>query len=176
MNDTASQVSAIESAVTTDYGWNPGDVQVDAVSRLDRNGCMFYRASNTARLDSQPAEYVVLPDGQLVGAGGTSAATVLQACGKNAPAEWWAQVITRFSGKVRGVVADPETTPSALRKIREAGGEYAPPTLTTDAGSTKITFYTMHYELSTPYEVKAVLSGDGALRIDTRKIVPESHK
>jgi len=172
MNDTASQVSAIESAVTTDHGWNPGDVQIGSVSRLDRNGCMFYRATNTARLDSQPAEYVALPDGQVVGAGETSAATVLQACGKDAPAEWWAQVITRFSDKVRGVVADPETTPSALRKIREAGGEYTPPTLSTDAGSTKITFYTMHYEESAPYEVKAVLSSDGTLRVDTRKVVP----
>lgn len=177
MLEARDQVRAVKTAAATEREWDPSDITVGSVSDLDRGGCAFYRASNEAQLDSQPTHYAVLPDGQVVGSVATdpsALAAVLRACGHDAPAEWWAQVITRFSGEVGGVVVDPETAPSAVRKIREAGAEYAPPTLVTDSGSTTVTFYVMHYEEGTPYRVTAVLSGDGTLRVDRSEPGPDA--
>jgi hypothetical protein len=163
--------NSIKNAAAKDHGWNAGDVQVGTVERLNRNGCSFFRATNSAQMGRQPAEYAVLPDGKVVGSAG--AARVLKECGKDAPAEWWAQVITRFSGKVSGIVVDPKNAPSALRKIREAGGEYSPPKLVTERGSTSVTFYTIQYEEGLPYEVKAALTSTGTLAVDSKKLLPK---
>lgn len=169
------QADRVKQAATGDYAWDAGDIEVSSVRDLDREGCRFFRATNTAQAGRQPAEYVTLPDGRIIGGQGTDtsrAATLLQSCGAGAPAQWWAQVITRYSGRVGGVVVDPVNAPSAIRKIREAGGDYAPPRLATDAGSTSIVFYAMHYERGMPYEVKATLS-DGALSVDARELAPD---
>src|SRR5690606_22679726 len=103
--------------------------------------CRFLRATQRTRPGSHAAQFALLPGDRLVdsfAADGASADAILRACGASAPAEWWAQVVTRFGG-VGGVLVDPETSPSALRKIREAGHEYAPPAL--DDARRTITFF-----------------------------------
>lgn len=169
MIDKTGESHAVKNAAAKDFGWDPGDVQVATVGKLDRNNCTFFRATNTAQKDRAPAEYAVLPNGEVVGA--KNAAAVLNACGRGAPAEWWAQVVTRLSGEVRGVVVDPKNAPSALRKIRAAGNEWSPPALRSTGTSTTVSFYTIHYEEGAPYEVNAALSASGALTVETRKLV-----
>lgn len=169
MIDKAGESNAVKKAAVKDYGWDAGDVQVSAVNKLDRDHCSFFRATNTAQKDRAPAEYVVLPNGEV--AGSKKAAAVLKACGRGAPAEWWAQVVTRLSGEVRGVVVDPQHAPSALRKIRAAGGEWSPPELRSTTSSTTVSFYTIQYEEGVPYAVSAALSNKGALTVESRKLV-----
>ncbi|MCK6550550.1 hypothetical protein L6R52_32230, partial [Myxococcota bacterium] len=100
------------------------------------------------------------------------AATVLRTCGRGAPAEWWAQVVTRLSGRVRGVVVDPVNAPSAIRKLRAAGREWAPPALKVGPGSTTLTFFTIEYERGVPYEVVAKLPSRGELTVELRELTP----
>lgn len=167
MIDRATKNLVLRTAVK-EHGWKPGDVRIGAVEKLERNGCSFYRATNTAQVGRPPSEYALLPNGEIVGANG--AEKVLRACGKDAPAEWWAQVVTRLSGKVRGLVVAPRSAPTAVRKMRAAGKEWTPPKMVAAAGTTSLVFYTMHYEEGVPYEVKVALPAKGALSV-TSKVV-----
>lgn len=163
--------AAVVAAVARDHGWSQDQIEVGSVDALSVGGCEVYRVSNRARLDSQPVHYAALPDGTLVngssqrdGDGDSGAAAVLRACGQNAPAEWWAQVVSRFA-PVGGVMVD-DHAPSAIRRIRQSGADSYQPVLQPKDGAKVLTFYSNDYERSTTYRVTATLDAGGSLRID----------
>ena len=156
---------AAKARVAEALGGSAADVELSAEPELDFGGCRFLRATHRARPGSHSGQFAVLPDDRMVdsfAADGASADAILRACGAQASAEWWAQVVTRFGG-VGGVLVDPQNAPSALRRIREAGETYAPPTL--DGARRAITFFVIHYEENRPYKVQAQLADAGGLKI-----------
>lgn len=156
---------AAKARVATALGGSAADVELSAEPELDFGGCRFLRATHRARPGSHSGQFALLPDDRMVdsfAADGASADAILRACGAQAPAEWWARVVTRFGG-VGGVLVDPGNAPSGVRKIREAGETYAPPTL--DGARRTITFFVIHYEENRPYKVQARLADAGGLEI-----------
>lgn len=156
---------AAKARVAEALGGSASEVEISAEPALDLGGCRFLRATHRARPGSPAGQFALLPDDRVVdsfAADGASADAILRACGAQAPAEWWAQVVTRFGG-VGGVLVDPQNSPSAVRKIREAGAEYAPPTL--DGARRMITFFVIHYEENKPYKVTARLADAGGLQV-----------
>lgn len=166
------QPDAIKAAAAQQRGWDQGDIEVGRVEKLDRGGCRFYRASNPARIDARPVEFAFLPDGTLVGGDREQAVAragaLLQACGSDAPADWWAQVVSRFAG-TSGVVVD-ENAPSAIRRLRKAGIEDHAPSLRRDGDSTVLTYFSNDYELSRTREVTATLDTQGRLSVESKEI------
>ncbi|ALN79813.1 hypothetical protein [Lysobacter antibioticus] len=169
----ADVVAEVSAAAVRDHGWSKDQIEVGSTQALDLGGCRFYRVSNRARAGQQPADYAVLPDGSLVSgtqAGGASGAeAVLRSCGQNAPAEWWAQVVSRFA-PVGGVMVD-ENAPSAIRRIRKSGASSYAPTLRPDGNAKVLTFYSNDYERSTTYRVTATLDAAGKLSVDKAALV-----
>jgi hypothetical protein len=165
---------AAKARVAAALGGSPSDVELSAEPALDVGGCRFLRATHRARPGSHSGQFALLPDDRMVdsfAADGASADAILRACGARAPAEWWAQVVTRFGG-VGGVLVDPENSPSAVRKIREAGEAYAPPTL--DDARRVITFFVIHYEENQPYKVTAQLADAGGLQVTRTPLEPKA--
>lgn len=163
---------AIKAAAARERDWDEGDVEVGRVEKLDRGGCRFYRASNPARIDARPAEYAFLPDGTLVGGdraqAEASVGALLQICGKDAPPEWWAQVVSRFAGS-GGLVVD-ENAPSAIRRLRKAGIQDHAPSLRRDGDATVLTYFSNDYERSRTREVTATLDAQGRLSVESKEI------
>src|SRR5688500_9791709 len=172
-NASASkQPDAVKAAAAQQRGWDQGDIEVGRVEKLDRGGCRFYRASNPARTDAAPVEYAFLPDGSLVGGDREQTkarvGALLQACGSDAPADWWAQVVSRFAG-TGGLVVD-ENAPSAIRRLRKAGIQDPAPSLRRDGDSTVLTYFSNDYELSRTREVTATLDAQGRLSVESKEI------
>lgn len=156
---------AAKARVAAALGGSDADVELSAEPGLDFGGCRFLRATHRARPGSHSGQFALLPDDRMVdsfAADGASANAILRACGGEATAEWWAQVVTRFGG-VGGVLVDPANAPSGVRKIRAAGEEYAPPTL--DATRRTLTFFVINYEENRPYKVQARLADAGGLDV-----------
>ncbi len=168
-------LEAIRTTLASEYGWQRRDVELSAEPDLDRAGCHFLRASNKARPGSAVARFAVLPEGLVVSASndGSSASDILRACGDGAPGAWWAQIITRFDGQVPGVVVDPKTTPSAIRRIREAGLAYAPPELDVRGSVASVSFYTLDHERGVVYRVDADLADGHDLVTRHRAVKPD---
>lgn len=168
----SEQPDAVKAAVAQQLGWDQGDIEVGRVEKLDRGGCRFYRASNPARIDAAPVEYAFLPDGSLLGGDREQArarvGTLLQACGSDAPADWWAQVVSRFAG-TGGVVVD-ENAPSAIRRLRKAGIADHAPGLRRDGDSIVLTYFSNDYELGRTREVTATLDAQGRLSVESKEI------
>jgi len=168
----SAQPDAVKAAVAEQRGWDQGDIEVGRVEKLDRGDCRFYRASNPARADAAPAEYAFLPDGTLVGGDREQAAArvgaLLQACGSDAPADWWAQVVSRFAG-TGGLVVD-ENAPSAIRRLRKAGIQDHAPSLRRDGDATVLTYFSNDYERSRTHEVTATLDAQGRLSVESKEI------
>lgn len=165
---SGERAAEVTAAVARDHGWSKDQIVVGSMDALSVGGCEVYRVSNRARLDSQPVHYAVLPDGTLVSGsqrgGDSGAEAVLRACGQNAPAEWWAQVVSRFA-PVGGVMVD-DHAPSAIRRIRQSGAASYQPVLQPKDGAKVLTFYSNDYERSTTYRVTATLDAAGKLSID----------
>lgn len=166
MGEHQNPGQAVQAAAARDHGWKLTDVRVGEVKELKRGGCAFFRASDPTRVGQAPADYAVLPGGQLA----KGATEVLRQCGQGAPGEWWAQVIARFGG-VPGILVDKHA-PSAIRKIRAAGEEWKAPELVASGGTTALTFYTVEYELGRVYRVQASLPARGALSVKQEQIAP----
>lgn len=156
----------VQQAAARDHGWRLADVKVGELKDLKRGGCAFFRASDPTRLDQAPADYAVLPSGQVA----QDVGQVLRKCGQGAPAEWWAQVIARLGG-VRGILVD-QHAPSALRKLRAAGAEWAPPALKATRAGTALRFFTTDYESGAVFQVQATLPSLGPLVVEQEQVVP----
>lgn len=156
----------IQEMAAREHGWRLADVRVGEVKALRHGGCAVYRASDPTRLDQQPAEYAVLPGGEVA----RGATEVLRRCGQGASAQWWAQVITRLGG-ARGILVD-EHAPSALRKLRAAGAKGSAPQLEVTAHGTSVTFYTVDYEGGGVSRVQAVLPDQGELVVRQAEVMP----
>jgi hypothetical protein len=163
----------IVAAAAKDQHWNAAKVKLMPKEELDRPGCSFYVAVPEDRAVPAPGYFGLLPDGRVAGIdvrGDDAAAALLNACGKEAPADWWANVVVRFSGSIGGSVLTADGNPYGIRKVRERGGSFAPPALSRGPAGAELVFFSYDAELQVPYQVHAQLSAEGKLRIDSKAL------
>jgi hypothetical protein len=163
----------IVAAAAKDRHWNPAHVRLVPKGELDRAGCSFYAAVPQDRAVPAPGYFGLLPDGRVVGIdlrGDEAAAALLAACGPEAPADWWATVVARFSASIGGSVLTEGGNPYGIRKVRERGATFAPPTLARTAAGTELGFFTYDAELKVAHHVRALLSADGKLKVDSKPL------
>lgn len=163
----------IVAAAAKDQHWDAAKVKVMPKTELDRAGCSFYTAVPEDRAVSAPGYFGLLPDGRVAGIdvrGDDAAAALLTACGREAPADWWAIVVARFSDSIGGSVLTAGGNPFGIRKVRERGATFAPPTLSRSATGDVLSFFVYDAELQVPHQVRALLSADGKLRVDSKAL------
>lgn len=158
----------IEQAAQAEHGWKAEEVRVDEVEDLRRGACSFYEVGHKVKPLSYQASYALLPDGAVAGIGQKDAAArILDACGQDAPAGWWAEILTRFHPELgAGAVLHSEQDDAAVvRKMKEAGKGFAAPALSSEGGARTLSFYLMEYEAYILYHVTATRRGDGTLEV-----------
>jgi hypothetical protein len=163
----------IVAAAAKDQRWNAAQVKLVPKEELDRAGCSFYAAVPEDRAAHAPGYFGLLPDGRVVGIdlrGDDAAAALLAACGREAPADWWATVVARFSDRIGGSVLTESGNPFGIRKVRERGATFAPPALRRSAEGTELSFFVYDAELQVPHQVQALLSADGKLRVESKAL------
>lgn len=149
-------------------GWQSQDVEILPNATLNRAGCSFYTAVHKRRMDGPAIELAELPDGSVVSgapADVAAAASLLARCGADAPADWWAEVVARFSGKAAGRVVKSREQAYDVGEIEKHGETFHAPVLEQAGDSTQLRFYSIRYEPSQPFRVSARLSSQGALTV-----------
>jgi hypothetical protein len=163
----------IAEAAHAEHGWKPEEVHVDEAQTLRRETCSFYEVRHTVLPLSYLANYALLPDGRVVGpAGKGAAARILDGCGNGAPAGWWAEVVTRFHESLGegAVLHDEAQDAEVIRKMREAGKSFSPPSLRSEGGTKKLSFYLMEYEAYILFQVTATRQADGTLQVSETEV------
>jgi hypothetical protein len=163
----------IVAAAAKDQRWNAAKVKLMPKTELDRPGCSFYMAVPEDRAASAPGYFGLLPDGRVAGIdvrGDDAAAALLAACGKEAPAEWWATVVLRFSSSIGGSLLTAGGNPFGIRKVGERGATFAPPTLNRSGTGTELNFFVYDADLQVPHQVRALLSAEGKLRVESKAL------
>ena len=168
----------IVAAAAREHGWKAADVDVRTNEELDKAGCSFFVAVNARAPSHDVGNYAVLDDGRIAGVdptGNAAAAALLKGCGKEASADWWAAVVARFSGDVGGLVLTSDGNPFAIKRIRDAGIEFKPPSLVRGAGAATLTFFTMDVNANQAFLATAVLSEAGTLSVRTQPVAAAAH-
>lgn len=163
----------IVAAAAKDQRWSADKVRLVPKSELDRAGCSFYAAVPEDRAAPMPGYFGLLPDGRVAGIdlrGDDAAAVLLHTCGKEAPADWWATVVVRFSSSIGGAVLTADGNPYGIRRVRERGAEFAPPAVSRNGAAAELRFFTYDAELKVPYQVRAELSAEGRLKVDAKAL------
>lgn len=167
MDSTDTQAPLEQAAIAA--GWQADDIELVAERRLDHGGCRFHTALRRKTFEAPALALAVLPDGEVVvGDDDASAARVLEACGADAPADWWAEVVARFARGVGGKVVRPSNA-ADIEAIGQQGGAYQPPVLDTRGNARHLRFQTMHHEPRHAVSVMATLAA-GVLTVETTPV------
>lgn len=160
-------------AVHNDFGWKKEDVRINEVERLRRGSCSFYTAGHLVRPIAYQPNYAVLGGEEVLNASKDSnVAKMIDTCGADAPAGWWAEIITRFHPELGSgvVLQDAQQNDAAVRKIVAAGKEFAPPKLSGDAKNRTITYYLLDPESFVIYTVKAARNPDNTFSVTKQEL------
>ncbi len=150
----------IEEAAAEENGWKVDEVRVEELEGLRRPSCSFYSAGHKVRPISYLSNYALLGGDRVISAGdGAVVAKILDTCANGAPAEWWAEIVTRFHRDLGNgiVLRSEETRPDITRKLRAAGKAFAPPVL--DAQKNSLSYLLLEPEAHVLYQVQATRSG-----------------
>jgi hypothetical protein len=174
-NEMDSKASTkIAQKAQADQGWKVEDVRVDEVESIRRGSCSFYEAGHKRKPLPYVLQYASLADGQVVGLQDKDPVSeILDACGgADAPAGWWAEIVTRFHGSLgSGVVLhDEKQEPPVIRRMEEAGKSFSPPTLISTGGDVTVTFYVLDFEAYHLFHATATRHQDLSMEVDTIEI------
>jgi len=154
--------------------WSLEDIDIFDSALHDRNGCEFFSAAQKRLMDAATVELVKLPDGTVVSNAGRRdnhvAATILQTCGTNATATWWAEIVVRFGSQILGHLVHGEADGFAVREIERRGATFHLPALDTSKGTIGLSFYAILYEPVQPLWVVAKLSPEGRLDVLSKPV------
>ena len=172
-SDRPEGFAAFESAVRQTLVWKHEAIEIGTSAELDRAGCRFYRASNPARADARPIDFAVLADGTIVAGRqqSTDFGRLLQSCGHDAPAEWWAQVVSRFA-RLNGTVVGADSGAGA-RHLRKAGVQAFLPELDRSGTTTQVVFYLYNFDLAKVFRVVGTLDARGTMTVETLPVTAE---
>lgn len=153
--------------------WGAEELSIERYARLDQSGCRYYGLQHRDRTQGPGYAMIRLPDKDMVLASSRwaeddAAARVLSACGQNAPARWWAQILSAFSPEVPGVWVGSNGKAYVPPQHAIPEGVLDDPMLESAAGVRRLRFYsyTGDYQL---YQVTATLSAAGELRIQAEQ-------
>jgi len=162
----------IAEAAHTEYGWKLDQIRVDEVEELRRPTCSFYTAGNTVRPLSYEGNYALLPGNHVVGIGDEQAAAkILDSCSQGTSANWWAEIITRFTGDLGGglVLSDENERPDIVRKLADAGLKFAVPKFGDNKRS--VSFLLLDAEHYILYRVEAKRAADGKVEVAKTRVL-----
>jgi hypothetical protein len=168
MNENLQKIA---EAAHADNGWKVEDVRVDEVERLRRGSCSFYTVGHKVRPIPFHGNYALVGGKVMRSGDGNAVAKILDACGKGAPADWWAEIVTRFHRDLGvGVVLRDENVRSDItRQLAAAGQRFTAPAM--DPGKTSITFLLLDPETYVLYRVHAARTPGGPVTVE-KSVVP----
>jgi hypothetical protein len=161
-------VEKIAKTVEAQRGWKANEFEIEEEESLNRGSCSFYTALSKVQMLSYLPNYAVISGETVVSIRDKEAvAKILNACGSDAPAGWWAEIVTRYSQQLgNGVVlTDANEFPNAIARIRDAKKEFAPPKFSDEAGNKTVNFIVMEGEAMLVYFVKATRAKDGSVTV-----------
>ena len=162
----------IAEAAHTEYGWKLDQIRVDELEGLRRPTCSFYTAGNAVRPLSYEGNYALLPGNHVVGIGDEQAASkILDTCSEGTSANWWAEIITRFTGDLGGglVLSDENERPDIVRKLAGAGLKFTAPTFGENKSS--VSFLLLDAEHYILYRVEAKRAADGKVEVAKTRVL-----
>lgn len=158
----------IANIVHKDHDWKADQIRIDEVEELRHGSCSFYAVRHTVRPLSYLLNYAALSSETVLSASEDQAASkILNACGSDASADWWAEIITRFHKEVGpGVVLrDAKQNFGAMNQIKSAQKEFTPPKFSNEAGGKSVSFYLLEPEEFAVYFVKATRNQDNTITV-----------
>lgn len=161
----------IAEEARAEHGWEVDEVRVDEVERLRRPSCAFYTVGHTVRPLSYQANYALIKGNEIVRTGdGSAVAKILDACSEGAPAEWWAEIVTRFHRDLGSgiVLRDENTRPDVTRKLAAAGQKFEPPVI--DEAKQSLSFLLLNPETYVLYRVQAKRGAGGAVEVVKNRV------
>ncbi len=158
----------IASKVQKDHDWKTDQIRIDETAELKQGSCSFYTVRHTVRPLSYVLNYAVLSGETVLSVSDDQAASkILEACGSDAPADWWAEILTRFNSEIGpGVVLhNAKQNFGAMDQIQTAKKEFTPPKFSDDASGKSVSFYVLEPEEFTVYSVKATRNKDNTITV-----------
>jgi len=161
----------IAEAAAKEKAWNVDDVRVDEVERLRRPRCSFYTAANTAAPLSYVRNYALFNEEVTPAGDGKVVAHILDKCSKGASANWWAEIIARFYNDLGNgqVLVDENTRPDIVRKLSQAGKDFARPVL--DRKKQSVRFLLLNRETYVVYRVETERKGSGPVEVSKTELL-----
>jgi hypothetical protein len=158
----------ISKIVQAERGWKADEIEIEEEESLKRGSCSFYTALSNRRMLSYLPNYAVISSDTIVSLSDDQAVSkILNACGSDAPANWWAEIVKRFSRELgNGVVlTDADRYPNVIARIREAKKEFTPPAFSEEGGGKTVSFSVLEGEAMLVYFVKATRGKDGSVKV-----------
>jgi hypothetical protein len=158
----------ITKKVHAEQGWKTDEVRVDAEDDLRHGSCSFYTVRHKVRPISYVLNYAVLSGDVVISlADDRAVSKILDACGSDAGAGWWAEIITRFSQDLgAGVVLQSASDNHlAVQKITAAKKEFIAPAFGNEKGSKTVTYYLLEPESNAVFLIKAAKNADGSVTV-----------
>ena len=92
----------------------------------------------------------------------------------DAPADWWAEIITRFHQDVGGgiVLTDESVRPDVVRKLAKAGKSFTAPTF--DDSKSSVSFLLLDPEAYIVYSVKATRIPSGKVEVVKTRLLSKT--
>ena len=165
--DTKIQDLIIQK-VHAEQGWKTDEVRVDADDDLRHGSCSFFTVRHKVRPISYVLNYALLSKDVLISLADDHAVSkILDACGSDAGAGWWAEIITRFHQDLgSGLVLQSATDNRlAVQKITAAKKEFAAPAFGNEKGSKTVTYYLLEPESNAVFLIKAAKNADGSVTV-----------
>lgn len=147
-------IQKVKQSAQADHGWKNDQMRVDEVEALRRDDCSFFTAASTATMSSTQKNYAVVKGAVVTGK--NAAATILAQCGKDAPALWKAEVVTRFAPGLGGLVLTNDSNKAAIRRVKAAGKFFGDPKAEGDS----VDFYLLEPEAFVVSHIRATRTGD----------------
>ena len=159
----------ITQKVHAEQGWKTDEVRVDADDDLRHGSCSFYTVRHKVRPISYVLNYAVQSGNNVISlADDRAVSKILDACGSDAAAGWWAEIITRFHQDLGSGVVLQNASDSylAVQKIKAAKKEFAAPAFGNEKGSKTVTYYLLEPEANTVFLIHAAKNADGSVTVN----------
>lgn len=168
-------VEKISKIIQAERGWKADEIEIEEEESLKRGSCSFYTALSNVRMLSYLPNYAVISGDTVVGISDKQAVSkILNACGSDAPAEWWAEIVTRYSQELGNglVLKNEKEHTDAIAIIKAAKKDFAPPTFSEDAGGKTVTYFLLEGEAYIVYLVQATHGKDGNVTVKKTMLNP----
>lgn len=170
-----NNVEKITKIIEDQRGWKANEFEIEEEESLNRGSCSFYTALSKVQMLSFLPNYAVISGETVVSIRDKQAVSkILNACGSDASADWWAEIVTRYSQELGNgaVLTNANEFPNVIARIRDAKKEFAPPKFSDEAGGKTVNFILLEGEAMLVYFVKATRAKDGNVTVSKSAPLP----